>query len=406
MKSGVPKITPPTLIVGFSLLLFAVFEVNVEAQTIQLQAVEIYPTNSEVDLGITILEIAPTMEEDGDPDQPIITGNVSNESSIETNLGEEQTPSDAESLPLSAPTGIEPEDTGITGSDEQRQYNESDLEFIQRLQEGANIVPDKDHKGEIDILSTSDPLPEKKKGNVEYTWKVEEGEKAGEGSDEKIATMNKGDLIESITSNSDGGLRSVFVKFDDIQGESADDAGETKAKKPKEIVVVGSKVRDESVLQLVLPTDDPEYPLDSFFDIFVDLDEDDDTDLQLYAVAAAQKDEKIKLITLGEEEVSVTYTVTIHLFGFIPVETSQITTVRLGDGGRGAGSDTDELGRVKVQLPWWHVFGRKTVRLQDIMSAVEEELDDRLTENVTFSFTKIKAQALGAIVKGSKILQN
>lgn len=271
--------------------------------------------------------------------------------------------------------GIDNEDIGVTEEGSGIQYKETDLEFINRSTEDAT---DKDHKGEIDILSTSAVYKEQK-GNVEYTWKVEEGEGV------QAPAMNKSDLIESISSKSDGGLQSVdlFLKIDDIKGESSDE--EAKSSKPKEIVVVGSKVRDEDVPQIVLPTDDPEYPADSFFDItFVASDED----LVLNAVAVAQNDENIEEVTISDESVSVGYTTTVKLLGFIPVKTSQKATVTFGDGERGTNSE--ELGRVKVVMPWWHVFGRKTVRPHDLKAAIEEEL---AVENVTLNFAQVRARA-------------
>jgi len=268
------------------------------------------------------------------------------------------------------------------------------------------------------------------KGNVETTLKIEEGETAtqtpkgeikmmpntmvsgdeimvllmpGPGADEEstITTMSKADLIESLHKS-----RAVFVKFGDIKGESSDESSAesslnsqldseeaTRAKKPKEIVIVGSKVRDVNVPQLVFPSETAGHKFDVFFD--VELVSSDD-DVELHAVSVAQSDENIKEITLTENSVLLKYKTKIHLLGFLPLIISHRIEVNLEDG--------DEYGRVKVQLPWWHVFGRKIVKPADLQLSIEESLStvDWASETISLSFQKIQAQTLQIISNVSK----
>jgi len=269
------------------------------------------------------------------------------------------------------------------------------------------------------------------KSNVEATLKVEEGEagamksddlkmmtdqsmpgdeimvllRPSPGADEESTTttrMSKSDLIESLHES-----RAVFVKLGDIKGESSDEGSAesslnsqldseeaTRAKKPREIVVVGSKVRGDNVPQLVSPDGTPLHSFDVFFDVEVI---SSDEDVELYAVGIAQSDEDIKDITITDEKVGLRYKTQLRMFGFLPVTVSQLIEVSLVEG--------DEYGRVKVQLPWWHVFGRKIVKPVDLQLSLEEGLGevDRPSESISLSFQKIQAQTLQTISNVSKM---
>jgi|GEM_PF-6656571 len=333
--------------------------------------------------------------------------------------------------------GIEHEDIGIVDPDEETKESgekggTEDINIgMGEMQETAG---DDKHDKWIDVLSASD------------------------GGEEM--RMNKAELIDAISNKSNGGLRAQYVKLGDIKGESDDSAsqdggldldddndGATAAKtsKPKEIVVVGSKVRDESVPQLWRPEVDDEVladgqtrrvpdsffdvwvdaadsedatTADSFFDVFVDVGDGrsmpdsffdifvdvTDDDLQLQAVSVAQSDKNVKEIKLTENEVRVDYFEEVKLFGLIPVKTTKTITVNT--------NAAEQISRVKVKMPWWHVFGRKTVRPHDLQTAIEEELnkaipaqtdtDDRPTEEVAFYYNKISAQTLQTISNVSK----
>lgn len=232
---------------------------------------------------------------------------------------------------------------------------------------------------------------------------------------ETATRMNRAELIEELYA------ADVFIKIDDIKGESQD----TDTKKPKEIVVVGSKARDETAVpQLIVPEPATESASDSFFDVFVGVATEED--LQLHIVAAVQNDVNINEVRLGEDAVVVDYATTVRLFGFIPVETTQKVTVRFGDGERGEEISTDEFGRVKVQFPWWHIFGTKAVSPNDLEDVIEDELAskwevseldakgtndetaDRPVEDVAFYYNKIAFafDVVQTALKGSKILEN
>lgn len=166
----------------------------------------------------------------------------------------------------------------------------------------------------------------KPSGNVEFSWKVEEGEADVGGGD--------GDII--ITGGYSG-----------------------KAKKPKEIVVVGSKVRGwdaktkEEIVGAAKPVDEVRNIPDAI----------------AFAAKILDENGHFNELRMDDSNASVDYEHGLRLLGFWRTTMRAETTVTFGDGVQG---DTDELGRIKVQFPWWHVFGRKTVRPADILSAYSE----------------------------------
>lgn len=338
------------------------------------------------------------------------------------------------------PTGIEHEDIGVTDHDESAPGIESDeidapapaafgveREMKESGEKGGtediNIgigelqeTTDADHKDWIIIESISSP-------------------------------MNKAELLDEIAHNSGGGLRSGYLKIDDIKGESTESDGvepdeidapapESSAKKPKEIVVVGSKVRGDNVPQLIRDTGEESAAPDSFFDIWIDLGEDRNTapdsffdiftdlgedrnaapdsffdifvdvseeDLHLQAVSIAQTDENVEEVKVLEDRVRVDLKEEVRLFGIIPIRTTKTIVVDTTD----PGSDS----RVKVQFPWWHVFTTGGGDPEALAEEIEAELDDtiptadtddRPTEEVAFYYNKIQAQTLQTISNVSK----
>ena len=249
--------------------------------------------------------------------------------------------------------------------------------------------------------------------------------------------INKADLIDALANSSDGGLRAAFIKIGDIKGEAMDDATPeddgtaARASKPKEIVVVGSKVRDEDIpfpiqwggtgsenaapdsffdiwVEAVDPT--AATTADSFFDIFVDAGEDRNTvpdsffdifvdvsgeDVALQALSVAQTHEDVEEVEVLEDEVRVTYDESMRLFGFIPLQGTRTVVVDTSDPSR------DD--RVKVQFPWWRFLATTQTDVESLSEAIETELDatipvvpvdDRPTEEVAFYYNKIQAQVL------------
>ena len=310
-------------------------------------------------------------------------------------------------------------------------------------------VDDK-HKGEIDVLSAGATEGESASSGGTRTVQTEilsmdlhstSGDEImvllrpapdATGDDNgEVVRMDKSDLIERIQNDSEGGLRAAFIKIGDIKGEStdgdaddgldldddSDGASAAKTSKPKEIVVVGSKVRSDNVPQLFSPTTEGEERTtpDSFFDIWVDAADSGETaqadsffdvfvevtdeDLQLQVVSIAQNDPNIKEINI-DEKVEVTYDTKLKLFGILPIKTTRKVSV-----------DTTKIGedRVKIKFPWWHVLATKDRNTDELIGELEKALDedipqadDRPTEEVAFYYNKLSAQTLQTISNVSK----
>jgi hypothetical protein len=259
------------------------------------------------------------------------------------------------------------------------------------------------------------------------------------------AAMNKAELIDAIASNSDGGLRSVYMKIGDIKGESINEAldedsdGDTildseakeptaSKKKPREIVVVGSKVRTQDVLQVInfaegegesarvdsffdiwveIADEESARTADSFFDIFVDAGEErgqpdsffdifvdvTEEDLHLQAISFVQRDDSVKEIELKEKTVKVQYEERYKLFGLIPMKATRTIVV-----------NPEAEDKVNTALPWWHFLSVKSVDPEEFENDLEtslaedipevNEADDRPAEEVAFYYNKLQAQTL------------
>jgi len=139
-------------------------------------------------------------------------------------------------------------------------------------------------------------------------------------------------------------------------------------KKPKEIVVVGSRVRGwdpvkkEEVLGMAKTADQV-------------IDEES---LQSFASNIAAEDKRVKKIILAEDAVEVRYKQPALFLGFIPSGLTETATVKFGEGAHGA--------LVKVKFPWYRFLFRKPF----------------ITD---FSLEDVKSDE-NTVLKGAKILQN
>jgi len=227
---------------------------------------------------------------------------------------------------------------------------DSDYDAEGRLKSdtGPDSTTDKEHKGEIDILSTSDSGTST----------------SGQYNESDLEFVNR--VI---------GLEGIFVKFGDIQGESGTQAasgtgssggnvefewkveeGEA-LRKPKEIVIVGSKVRgwDSQTKEEIIGAAKDSRDVKTLGDSIA------------FAAKVLDQNGHFNEIRMDDSSVVLDYEHAIMMFGFWRRTMQSEATIRFGDG---------EHGRVKVKFPWWHVFGRKTVRPADITSAYDSVAGD------------------------------
>jgi hypothetical protein len=176
-------------------------------------------------------------------------------------------------------------------------------------------------------------------------------------------TLSKTDLINNLYAQN-----AVYVKFDDVKGESDDSQGKSK---PKEIIVVGSKVRavispGEQPAKVEIRGWDPEDKSEIIGGSETVKNEED---LQLFAATAVTRDINIQEIKISEDEIHVDYATQAKLLWFIPVSMRERATVRFGDGEHGRIPS-----EVKVKFPWWHIFAKKAVKANNLTKSIEEEL--------------------------------
>jgi len=323
-----------------------------------------------------ILTTDPNIAGDGDPDQPIISGQVYN--------GSDEVGGESEDIgaPVPETTGINKEDIGIAddGVESDSQISPSQTKVI-------ILAPSADddastHDPDITILETLTSI----------------------GIDDDDFGFISGEQVY---------VRAGFVKLGDIKGESSDESstggnaettwkveeGEAK-KKLREIVVVGSKSTADKATPKLLEalcsglnaTCEPQGA------VTPETSED-------FAQRTVNTFESVNEIRMDDTKIEMEGTQPFKLFGFFPMRMKQTIVVSL---------EPDSFGRVKVQFAWYRFLGRKDVQRDDLRDNLEKgisttqfskweavELDagqadpsDVPTEQVTFNFSEVKAQIL------------
>jgi len=194
-------------------------------------------------------------------------------------------------------------------------------------------------------------------GNVETSYKVGEGEKGAGDPDQPIITGNVYN-----ENDSSGGTNEITM----------DDTGGAEGSKPKELVVVGSKLiskvvetkgsGDVIIKGSKIKENAPEFDddHDKWIEILA-LTVETEEDLQAFAVAMVYNDVNIEEVTFGFQKISIDYSQPAKLFGFIDIDYTYHAEV-------------DELGRIKVQFPWWMFLTQNTAN--DITLELEEQLGE------------------------------
>jgi len=232
-------------------------------------------------------------------------------------------------------TGIEHEDIGITGGDEptstapeyddagriirqvgpsgeEIDYNESDLDFVTRLV---------------------------RSGSVYLKYDGVEGEAVFEGDpDRPIITGN----VPS-GSSTEGGKAETTWKVE--KG--------AKGKTSGEMVIKGSNIKENDEVGQILASGEG---IPGAGDV------DTLEDLAMYASKVVYDNGGFNEIRMDDASLVLRYNHRIKYFGFWERTMDAEVHITFGDG---------EHGRVKVKFPWTHVFGRKTVKASDIVSAYE-----------------------------------
>ncbi|OGY46532.1 MAG: hypothetical protein A3A24_03795 [Candidatus Buchananbacteria bacterium RIFCSPLOWO2_01_FULL_46_12] len=161
-----------------------------------------------------------------------------------------------------------------------------------------------------------------KKGNVEYTWKVEEGESApppGVEPDEIDSKFNDDDPPEA-----------GYLKIGDIKGETQENT--TAGIEPDEIDVAIDDDSPESNFAILLSSSGDDASEESRQQV-----------AEILKEGLAEADVPTEQISLNYEKITTTHHQPVKLFGLIPVKAK--ATVEI---------DVQE--NIKVKFPWWAVF--------------------------------------------------
>jgi hypothetical protein len=354
----------------------------VSAQELQsVQTTQVAPQQGRVllDSDSNEAEVDPVQyeEAEGDPGQSIITDEeettvaqpewtdlndsdpgVTIDVDVNKNLG-----TDIVDIGVVAPQNSVDEDNDEFGDDGSRrldddddgdsvpttQYNETDLEFIKERAES-------DEKGGTTDMNIG--LGELQENQAAYL-KLEGID--GESEENSRMHIQLGDIKGEAQET-----RAAYVKIGDIKGD-ASDSDTSEAKKPKEIVVVGSKVREAVEAGAVVRGWDPEKKEARIGAADVQLEED----LVDFAAGILAGDNNVTDIGATEKSVSMKYKVPAKLFGIFNSSLEQETTVTFGDG---------VSGRVKVKFPWTRFFYRvdENVDVENIQSRLQPEIDDEV----------------------------
>jgi len=341
----------------------------------------IQTTTSDVDQEGTVI---PSSESsgDGDPDQPVVTGQLYN--------GPEEVGGESEDIgaPVPETTGIDNEDIGITddNKDEPSEDSQSGSQVAPSQTKVIILAPSAD-----DDASTHDPSITILESLVSI------------GIDEDDFGFISGEQVY---------VRAGFVKLGDIKGESSDEPstkGNVEAiykveegeasKKPKEIVVVGSKDVDKSSPKLfealcsgLNATCEPEGAVTP-------------ETLEDFAQRTVNTFQSVNEIRMDDTKIEMEGTQPFKLFGVFSMRMKQTAIVSI---------EPDSFGRVKVKFPWYRFLGRATVSRDQLktyfetgisttqvskwevaeLDAAKSESTARPSETITFNFSEVKAQIL------------
>lgn len=187
------------------------------------------------------------------------------------------------------------------------------------------------------------------------------------GESEDIGSSNQtpgDDDAESSTLNPDKveGVVGQDALDDDDDNLGVGDGTSRASKKPKEIVVVGSKIREAMAGGVEVRGWDPV----SKEVIFKRADIVTEEDLTDYATALLVSSKDVSSISVRDDVVGLTFDQSVKLFGLFRVAMEQKVDVS---------ADPDEEGRVKVRFPWWSFLAKKDISADEIKAAVADELE-------------------------------
>lgn len=271
-------------------------------------------------------------------------------------------------------TGIEHEDIGVTeannGEDDDCDGTEgcpvSSIEFT--------LIP---NRIEISAMEGSSKELDKASPKLMEATTGGSGAVGGESEDIGVPNANNArvdsffDVFVDLSDDDARAAVDMFIKIGDIKGESMrvdgldldddDDGIKTtgaKSSKPKEIVVVGSKIREQVLAGNVKVRGwDPVKK-----EVIIKPKNIENGEEFLHFIGAVTlSDENIESVSLNFEKIKLRYDQPAKLFGFIPMSLR-------------AQVEIDEKSQVKVKFPWYAFLtsGNRDEVREEIRNAVQE----------------------------------
>jgi len=195
---------------------------------------------------------------------------------------------------------------------------------------------------------------EEKKGNVEHEWKVEEGESAA-------GTPGK-------------------PKYEDIEAFEDDASDEEDEKDDTEDIDIDVEELEGnavSVSAVEVRGWDPKDKQEFLATIKTHAQVRSGQDLENFAKGVLLEDENMEEISLNFEKITFKYRSSGKLFGFIPLSFTQ--RVELD-------AEGDDVGQVKVKMPWFSFLVKEDVSSEDIEGEAEASISENLGNNQNWDF--------------------
>ena len=213
---------------------------------------------------------------------------------------------------------------------------------------------------DFNYLATSDRAYEIEIGKGEVFEKVFSAETPLPGIYLELGTIKGESEEKQMDSDDDATINSSEAELEtsgNVEYEWKVEEGE-KANKPKEIIVVGGKVRGwdpktKEEIVSVAPSTATEVVTDE--------------DLALFVTAGTLKTEMVEEVSINYKKIKVSAGIPAKLFGLVPTSISTTLVIERD-------AESNSYGRVKVQFPWWHILTAKLVSEQTVQSLYEEEV--------------------------------
>ena len=257
----------------------------------------------------------------------------------------------------------------VTASAYVTQPNESDLGFIAQPTTTTKESGEKGGTEDINI-GVGELQEAKKKGNVEYDWKVEEGESAPSaplGLDSGLPDTEKKGNVEINWKVEEGEkLTPVFLEIGGIDGEAAAGSANDRLQTagpvtgwPKGGVFVASG--DVNGL-----TDEQKKNFLATVKAWAEVKSEQD--LQNFAVGVMmQEAQPAESLSLNYEKIKFTYNMPAKWLGIIPASYKAEVSIDKGK------NENWDFGNVKVKFPWYSFLMRKGTSANKLTQAVQEQ---------------------------------